>query len=196
MCGGTLAAEKVTDHGCTPGVYPRVCGGTREVMPAAMRLVDDRVYPRVCGGTFLDRARPWGKRDSVEKVYPRVCGGTRNATRGPRPSVGRSIPACAGEPMLPRTDQGRSGITPVYPRVCGGTVTSHDRCSATLAPGSIPACAGEPPETGPRAFASVLRSIPACAGEPRTDFVPRVLSSDRRSIPACAGEPWRSPRRS
>ena len=33
-----------------PGVYPRVCGGTKSPLMVHRRY-QDRVYPRVCGGT-------------------------------------------------------------------------------------------------------------------------------------------------
>ncbi len=118
----------------------------------------------------------------VGGVYPRVCGGTRyaaNATavivglsprvRGNLPvsliplSVVRSIPACAGEPILAGV-----GTSPpqVYPRVCGGTQREarpraegqglSPRVRGNHAPfdleypraGSIPACAGEPVSGG------------------------------------------------
>ena len=77
--------------------------------------------------------------------------------------AGRSIPACAGEPVcLPSPPT----VTGVYPRVCGGTQNSSrpsvvaaglsprvrgnpERASdADLCPRSIPACAGEPPTSG------------------------------------------------
>ena len=73
--------------------------------------------------------------------------------------LGRSIPACAGEPRATRY---RSTCGGVYPRVCGGTKTTIARhgWNEGLSPrvrgnrwwtppagrpaGSIPACAGEP----------------------------------------------------
>ena len=119
-------------------VYPRVCGGTP--LTSTGTTWNWRVYPRVCGGT----ATQPDPLDPFKEVYPRVCGGTRTAIRagegyvcggtrnkGLSPRVRgnlypvpccvptlRSIPACAGEPVI---------IRPViicdwvYPRVCGGT---------------------------------------------------------------------------
>ena len=96
--------------------------------------------------------------------------------------MGRSIPACAGEPRSLRP-------------------------SSLSIKGSIPACAGEPRQgcsgTDPGA-----RSIPACAGEPSVQVCwlhahggvyPRVcggtgLCRARRLSPACA--PHEMPRRS
>ncbi len=79
------------------------------------------------------RADPYLRKSAV---YPRVCGGARIAVRvnrlavglsprvrGSQPqshsetSVGRSIPACAGEPAeFPCS----ASLSSVYPRVCGG----------------------------------------------------------------------------
>ena len=93
-----------------PGVYPRVCGGTRHVgghqrgregsipacageppgplWPSASLLV----YPRVCGGT----AQPDYTLGHTPGLSPRVRG---NRYRVPQSAVHiRSIPACAGEP--------------------------------------------------------------------------------------------------
>ena len=116
---------------------------------------------------------------------------------------GRSIPACAGEP-LPRRGRGWRGW--VYPRVCGGTLAS-----ASVSPpcaGLSPRVRGNPVDEGPgRALAG---SIPACAGEPDGGSTPpthiavyprvcggtlctRCWGGIDRSIPACAGEPWPLP---
>ena len=116
-------------------------------------LWPQRVYPRVCGGT------PPGcvAITSCTGLSPRVRG---NPVRPrPREQVIRSIPACAGEPLLRRMF---TSAAKVYPRVCGGTTaaTSSRPPPAALSPrvrgnhrnrlcprhviGSIPACAGEP----------------------------------------------------
>ena len=131
-------------------VYPRVCGGTRQ------QEVDDmeqNVYPRVCGGTGGQPPYDPQRRG----LSPRVRGNRRRARR--TVARHRSIPACAGEPLLIR-DPDQPGR--VYPRVCGGTaellrVLSDDgglspRVRGNHAPGAggfggggaIPACAGEP----------------------------------------------------
>ena len=128
------------------GVYPRVCGGTRQSGGLAVGLT--HVWARrsipACAGEppLASRAQ------SGSTVYPRVCGGTRPVRpcapflRGLSPRVRgnqernppagapqRSIPACAGEPFA--------------------FAVLSDRClSPRCNPpniGSIPACAGEPP---------------------------------------------------
>ena len=53
--------------------------------------------------------------------------------------MGRSIPACAGEPVAAPI---RSPPTGVYPRVCGGTITTIEASKSIR--GLSPACAGEP----------------------------------------------------
>ena len=92
----------------------------------------------------------------------------------------RSIPACAGEPTMPR---GMRYYNEVYPRVCGGTfarsidcwrnsglsprVRGNPRriCPKSNCPGSIPACAGEPPR--PEARRPEYRVYPrVCGGTP------------------------------
>ena len=115
----------------------------------------------------------------------------------------RSIPACAGEPVV--CDR-RNNPLRVYPRVCGGTRSSTSclrvfdglsprvrgnrgiTLSITIDRRSIPACAGEP-RPGIRRVAGIEhRSIPACAGG--TSYHPQSGSGvNRGSIPACAGEP-------
>ena len=92
-----------------------------------------------------------GHRASILIVIIKAAAGTG--------AVAGSIPACAGEPIMPITTQ---NPVSVYPRVCGGTPVlsvkfvlrlglsprvrgnqlEHD--TAATGPGSIPACAGEP----------------------------------------------------
>ena len=112
------------------------------------------VYPRVCGGTRAVEAQPAG----YEGLSPRVRGNLE-FHRDRRVSVG-SIPACAGEPGLlqlvdhysrvyPRVCGGTDTPLPAMlvqsglsPRVRG------NRLVAVIVDGllgSIPACAGEPP---------------------------------------------------
>ena len=101
-------------------------------------------------------------RDQVDfGLSPRVRG---NQTEdGESPTLGGSIPACAGEP---RRFLGVLGRDAVYPRVCGGTndIGLPDTGVEGLSPrvrgnpimmdvtpkskGSIPACAGEPGSNG------------------------------------------------
>ena len=81
-------------------------------MPAISRL---RVYPRVCGGTMM----PCGDAGLLRGLSPRVRG---NLNRGTAQNpYRRSIPACAGEPVLLFWP---TCVRWVYPRVCGGTSPS------------------------------------------------------------------------
>ena len=140
----------------------------------------------MCGGTHY--YAHWNS--TISGLSPRVRG-NRKLHRLDNP-VGRSIPACAGEPAH-FTDDGCVGK--VYPRVCGGT-----------GQGSIPACAGEPFERLAGVVARVVyprvcggtraRSIDGAAA---SGLSPRVRGNrigviaappDPGSIPACAGEPW------
>ncbi len=137
---------------------------------------------------------------SEQGLSPRVRG---NRSRiDAMPSIGRSIPACAGEPIGVRSTK-HPGT--VYPRVCGGTrarlvgkrydlglsprvrgnrrpglVGSHQR-------GSIPACAGEPWSSPP--WPRCRRVYPRVCGG--TQIRGRVEDVALGSIPACAGEPTR-----
>ena len=127
VCGGTSWQR----HGATasPGLSPRVRGnlsvdkfakGFDGSIPACagepgqplQELIVLAVYPRVCGGTgrTVSYSRPEGG------LSPRVRG--NRSLRSCKACVGRSIPACAGEPV-----QGSRGqlVPSVYPRVCGGT---------------------------------------------------------------------------
>ena len=73
--------------------------------------------------------------------------------------MGRSIPACAGEPPIGIAGKSRPRV---YPRVCGGT---HDaEVKAVLGRGLSPRVRGNPHSAA--RVSSLGRSIPACAGEP------------------------------
>ena len=116
-----------------------------------------QVYPRVCGGTF--QGLPAGK--PLEGLSPRVRG-NRGATTGETTRRG-SIPACAGEPqsrrphlrwprVYPRVCGGTyafaaSGVRHhgLSPRVRGNPARGP---AAKACGGSIPACAGEPYPAG------------------------------------------------
>ncbi len=143
-----------------------------------------------------------------------MCGGTRHShlpdffllglsprVRGnpaqPPPAgfPGRSIPACAGEPLTNSIPWRRSAV---YPRVCGGT---------ELSPRPRTACRGLSPRVrGNRLliapFPDLCRSIPACAGEPpwrwprsREERVyPRVCGGTYQNIPAVVVSHGLSPR--
>ena len=117
----------------------------------------DTVYPRVCGGTadLLDtRARDGG-------LSPRVRG---NHVESVTANAGlRSIPACAGEPLAAITDAPQEQVYPrvcggtsltcsqsgrvvgLSPRVRGNQLVL-DLCPTNNR--SIPACAGEPGSEG------------------------------------------------
>ena len=117
-------------------------------------LCAGRVYPRLRGGTVLGRFNGG------------LQGGLSPLARGNQPDLARtaalsgSIPACAGEPVVPATSRASRGV---YPRLRGGT----DLCCVhfTLRWGLSPLARGNhgmpaPPSAQPG-------SIPACAGEPR-----------------------------
>ena len=151
-------------------VYPRVCGGTNGGRGGTITL---EVYPRVCGGTsaiesvqtpcrgLSPRVRGTGIMTPRCVRYfglsPRVRGNLEPpdaafATFG-------SIPACAGEPLLIRSQDGQDKV---YPRVCGGTSPISVRRPG--AAGLSPRVRGNHPS--PLIQSMAWRSIPACAGEP------------------------------
>ena len=77
--------------------------------------------------------------------------------------VGRSIPACAGEPPERSTPLSGPGV---YPRLCGGTgdISRMFFISTGLSPpvrGNLTTCTSDVPAAG---------SIPACAGEPVSGY--------------------------
>ena len=168
VCGGTRTTGILSWD--VDGLSPRVRGnlhtrGSSDVLQRSIpacageprglrrRPRDCAVYPRVCGGTdpllgFLDGS---------EGLSPRVRG---NLPQGIRSGDSRgSIPACAGEPSMPRR---RPTIAAVYPRVCGGT---YQRLRRIQCPhGLSPRVRGNPADRSGRGSAG--RSIPACAGEP------------------------------
>ncbi len=129
VCGGTSDAERI--RAAAAGLSPRVRGnrtdGTRltisersipacagEPAGALRKNRNRKVYPRVCGGTGL-----MGRASRLAKgLSPRVRGNPFFASRNE--IIRRSIPACAGEPLLDPV--GRPDDR-VYPRVCGGTLT-------------------------------------------------------------------------
>ena len=127
VCGGTQpdAVRAIDDEGLSPrvrGNHP--CGrqydsGRRSIPACAgepvQRLPSNGtagVYPRVCGGTGPTASVQW----YGWGLSPRV--------RGNRPLADkevlsmRSIPACAGEPLIPKASVIERSV---YPRVCGGT---------------------------------------------------------------------------
>ena len=110
-----------------------------------------RVYPRVCGGTA--DLLPKGER--IYGLSPRVRGNLIQPL--PAPAGVGSIPACAGEPVAgqlvntqdkvyprvcgePAPRRWRRWVRTVYPRVCGGT--SYRTTSPGMAVGLSPRVRG------------------------------------------------------
>ena len=173
-------------------VYPRVCGGTWEVVPRNAHLKG--LSPRMRGNPLLSR-RCRNFRRSIPAyagepghlcklppasgVYPRVCGGTRvtsvMTTGGeglsPRmrgnPGRGPSPDGAAGSiPAYagePANPAASSGRHQVYPRVCGGT--PEDLLALTDSRGLSPRMRGNL-SWRPQHF-HIVGSIPAYAGEPQ-----------------------------
>jgi len=107
----------------------------------------------------------------------------------------RSIPACAGPPLL------RAGVRSrheVYPRVCGAT--SDHAASWVNLQGLSPRVRGHRPPTPHRN--PFLRSIPACAGPPRgwerlpvcRQVYPRVCGATEEPVVPRATHKGLSPR--
>ncbi len=168
VCGGAISAraDALIERGPSPRVRgsPRLERLTRPALgsipacagePAAYQRSSRAggVHPRVCGGADADvHLAALGTGPS-----PRVRGSRgESARRGSEP---RSIPACAGEPLLRHHCACGPGV---HPRVCGGAARSS--ACAMLSGGPSPRVRG----SRRRAVAedAWLRSIPACAGEP------------------------------
>ena len=174
-----------------PGVYPRVCGGTR--IAAWAWLFKAGLSPRVRGNhanavavVVGDGSIPAcagepsrsGPPSTTSRVYPRVCGGTRSVwsrlsgapglsprVRGNRRAA--SPPACnpGSIPACAGEPSGRlagGARSRVYPRVCGGT--SEVRIAQPRVIGLSPRVRGNPLALIGQALLD--GSIPACAGEP------------------------------
>mgnify|MGYP007019887150 CR=1 FL=1 len=93
----------------------------------------------------------------VVGLSPRVRG---NPEQGNHVSIKiGTIPACAGEPLLPSF--GRISCLD-YPRVCGGTCLASGRPFPLK--GLSPRVRGNP--VGPAPVGTGEGTIPACAGEP------------------------------
>ena len=173
-------------------VYPRVCGGTAQMMLKIQEKgglsprvrgnldgldlvgVDSGSIP-ACAGEPHNVSALW----SARWVYPRVCGGTSRQSCVSTPSAGLSprvrgnprrikpsSPSTRSIPACAGEPDGRRGGGPrrrVYPRVCGGTRKAGRK-------------SGFPRGLSPRVRGNRGRgpdddraagSIPACAGEPR-----------------------------
>ena len=127
VCGGTVSVG--VRHRLHRGLSPRVRGNRDGLgrRPSALGSIPacageptrrlcsggrPQVYPRVCGGT--QPSPVWT--GLVSGLSPRVRGNRAPAYR--TPARGRSIPACAGEPIVVVVSSSGDGV---YPRVCGGT---------------------------------------------------------------------------
>ncbi len=126
VCGG--ASRAGTEALGSQGLSPRVRGSRG----MTKQIIDKIRSIPACAG------EPWCPpcRFAYVKVYPRVCGGAEQRGCPPTYSTGlsprvrgspttsssasartRSIPACAGEPVVPCPP---ARLDRVYPRVCGG----------------------------------------------------------------------------
>ena len=155
-----------------------------EPHPRGLRTAALQVYPRVCGGTATNTPSSrtgWG-------LSPRMRGNP--SPRASASGLPWSIPAYAGEPLLPLIV---AGVIAVYPRVCGGTFPRP--MFVGIYQGLSPRMRGNQ-LVGGQVLASD-RSIPAYAGEPRGAFpvcghrgvYPRVCGGTRdvRDVPARHG---------
>ena len=172
-------------------VYPRVCGGTRELLLIRRRVRG--LSPRVRGNrsrtgqavptwgsipACAGEPPPWEYPPPPPGVYPRVCGGTVMNIQADSPEEGLS-PRVRGNPIddsiiandnrsipacagEPATARAGGLAAEVYPRVCGGTVGVIR--TADAAGGLSPRVRGNP--RGGSSETRGNRSIPACAGEP------------------------------
>ena len=131
-------------------VYPACAGEPNSRMVLRSQVA---VYPRVCGGT---RCRLQNGR-RLSGLSPRVRGNHVDAMTAVVEI--RSIPACAGEPLVPASPASPGAV---YPRVCGGTMTTMSRCITRR--GLSPRVRGNRSNTS--LLSRLTRSIPACAGEP------------------------------
>ncbi len=194
-CAGEPAAD-----GAGPvdlWVYPRVCGGTRQI--PGQRVQHEGLSPRVRGnleiaGIELPVAgsipacagEPCSgrRRRREDRVYPRVCGGTivqhlaGDAGVGLSPRVRGNLRQGTGtyyrEGSIPACageprQRPSSPAAPwVYPRVCGGTDPFDALCPAHE--GLSPRVRGN--RDGDRPVLAGAGSIPACAGEPKLTGAP------------------------
>ena len=174
VCGGT--EELLDSLGWHHGLSPRVRGNQRHKQAAAAAM---RSIPACAGEPEEDLCKK-----TLSWVYPRVCGGTWSRSNGSSPLGGlsprvrgnqSSAEDVAFKPRSIPACAGEPGRCPdcqhlsrVYPRVCGGTV--REQLGLTLAQGLSPRVRGNLQDQ-PRGLGQ-LRSIPACAGEPPTMLRP------------------------
>ncbi len=154
------------------GVYPRVCGGTFDVV--SNRPTPVGLSPRVRGNPNSDHlaicaagsipacaGEPSGRCrcPPTPAVYPRVCGGTENSNKDTIIAAGLS-PRVRGNRRRIRQLDTRTGSIPacagepttaiartfwqgVYPRVCGGT--AENRTARVAVEGLSPRVRGNLP---------------------------------------------------
>jgi len=146
------------------------CAGN--AVSARLVLELDSVHPRMCG----ERRELLGHNIEVTGSSPRVRGTHRPA--GAHSSVGRFIPACAGNARTPAATSHRG---PVHPRVCGERLKASSAWRALS--GSSPRVRGT--LTSGRGVCHHARFIPACAG----NAILYKNSRRRRSVhPRVCGE--------
>ena len=204
MCGGTTTPA--FDGAILAGLSPRVRGNPAPLAPLAARrgsipacagepgvlrcpMAATRVYPRVCGGTSGSGSGS----GSGGGLSPRVRGNL--AVDLARQHDGRSIPACAGEPVVEPYPVVLGGV---YPRVCGGT--TGGRVARRMMQGLSPRVRGN--RNRMRSSVRLAGSIPACAGEPpcprmcrrRSPVYPRVCGGTARRRARVAADGGLSPR--
>ncbi len=115
----------------------------------------------------------------VGGLSPRVRGSRRTYRKTDR--IGRSIPACAGEPR--RSICNRRNTT-VYPRVCGGA--GHYKPVFSAVVGLSPRVRGS--RALCQRHGGSGRSIPACAGEPDSAAMPLIPHQVYPRV--CGGAIW------
>ena len=195
VCGGT--EELLDSLGWHHGLSPRVRGNQRHKQAAAAAM---RSIPACAGEPEEDLCKK-----TLSWVYPRVCGGTWSRSNGSSPLGGlsprvrgnqSSAEDVAFKPRSIPACAGEPGRCPdcqhlsrVYPRVCGGTV--REQLGLTLAQGLSPRVRGNLQDQ-PRGLGQ-LRSIPACAGEPPRPGHPRVDYSVYPRVCGGTSEPCESP---
>ena len=138
-------------YACSPFGSIPACAG--EPLLLGSVSAKGQVYPRVCGGTYPCLVHPLCGLGLSPRVRGNRC--FEGAGCGPL----RSIPACAGEPLLQTSP---SIEVKVYPRVCGGTICMRRRLRGCQ--GLSPRVRGNPVSS--MSWPIVVGSIPACAGEP------------------------------
>ena len=136
------------------------CAG--EPLRVSRRRLVGSVYPRVCGGTPRGPCRPTGPTGLSPRVRGNLSG--RSCMR----VLPRSIPACAGEPVIAILLVYQSSV---YPRVCGGTPRPFPSGLGRL--GLSPRVRGN--RKPPTIQLKPNGSIPACAGEPSWTLLMKIL---------------------